>query len=906
MFHLIRQKNNYMINTNVRHCNPFKTINKIDSCDVVQNEKSQDIVALFSLDQLGTRPIDAGILIFQSAAQLKNYAKRRPGKNLLIFTTEENVGEILDESKRHPLRRASIYAPGAIASGKNLRAVKNTAKNSCVVTSKTKNTERYLACTKYDTENPFQHISQLVKFFAKEERFSVERLQHILKTTFKNHPELLPQAVSAANYWFEKCQPENSGKHIGDFDIIVRSNKEVAEIIKHMKDHPEIHRLIIHTSPKGTGKTELAKEMAEFLGHTSTLLPRKNLVAKAVTDFGSAHYHDVINQRVDIDDTFSVSACIPSIGRVKGVIQKSNHLFFDEVTQSIGMVANGTICGSDDRVGKANKKEIIEDLLACCHTATTITLADADIVRNWDTVNELIDAIRDVKKAAGVDLEVIHIHLENEHTLPSVNLVEKDALLDQMVANVEAGEKIYVAVDTVDNGRYLSAKLGEYTDRVLFLHAKDKTKAQHEAQEAFIADPDAVCGNYDVVIASPVITSGANIMTEFDQVFGVYTGHTVNGSTFLQMLHRVRKASSFTMAVDTVFSHSSVAYFEYLRELFEASEERDPRSRILEVAKLDAQKQMLHPAGTLFDQLILDGYQVNDQRDLNPGSQNKLFSEELASFKKSYYQERAKAALQADRMSHAEFEKLSVKANSSFIDSAEQAMVDRYQIEVATKMAMEDVANLFGYNNESKIDAIIAGIKGKYKNIQKLIGILKTADDELVRRNLLQSKKRLSSDVAHHDRLKAMYVTIFRAFGVFDGHRFQFSGKHRDVDFAISLLQQIESYEDVINTELRPGFTFNLDRLSPKKAFEWLAKLLGCIGLELDSIRPAAESDGVRRRYYLISRRSIDRLNRLFAAFEEPELDLHLQFPPARKAFGCDELPLPEQPASGEIEEIPF
>jgi hypothetical protein len=133
------------------------------------------------------------------------------------------------------------------------------------------------------------------------------------------------------------------------------------------------------------------------------------------------------------------------------------------------------------------------------------------------------------------------------HRISGGDAIEK--LINRAIDTVNQDKTAFLAFDSATQARRAYEEIINQTgiDEALVLLLIDDTQNEPK-QAAFKANPDSESKKYQVIIHSPVISSGVSILTEFDFVGAGFYG-VIPPNEMLQMIARLRKANAIYVAI---------------------------------------------------------------------------------------------------------------------------------------------------------------------------------------------------------------------------------------------------------------------------------------------------------------------------------------------------------------------
>lgn len=302
--------------------------------------------------------------------------------------------------------------------------------------------------------------------------------------------------------------------------------------------------VIILRAPMGQGKTKVvgrrfadwaksrpSLDMSDPLGEgIRTQKPGFIVLCHRVTLTGSlsdvldvTYYKDADGQEVDL------ATCLPSLKKQQfaGVRDACEYIFIDEVSQVLRFLASDI-----------NDRAIYDALKDVVRGAKCVIAADAGA--DARTVHFLEEC------RPGEAFRIIDVVPEQRPELDVEYLVHSgqgaaSAMWGRIDAELEAGERLWISCETVKEAKALTEHLVNHGRKVMGIWADNKLNRE---QSAFLSAPERESRNYDVVVHSPVISSGISIEHHVEEHFtlGVFigAGYATTPADAAQMMRRVR------------------------------------------------------------------------------------------------------------------------------------------------------------------------------------------------------------------------------------------------------------------------------------------------------------------------------------------------------------------------------
>ncbi|WP_395449054.1 plasmid replication protein, CyRepA1 family [Aminobacter sp. UC22_36] len=285
-------------------------------------------------------------------------------------------------------------------------------------------------------------------------------------------------------------------------------------------------------SPKSSGKTYSLVEMAQNAPSARILVigHRRSLVRAMCKRLELNCYLDVkAKGAASNQDRFGV--CLDSLGTID-LKKPYDYVFIDESEQVLAHFFSETM--SDKRPA------IVRQLISIVRRASNVLALDADL--SWLSYAFMADWFnRHAMRPISIVL--------NQHK-PVARSVEYfqslNHLVGDLVTNLRDQQRCYVVSNSKAFIDSLSAAVAVNDPEIRFVSiTADTAKIKGDAASAFITDPLAQSRRYQLVLSSPVLSSGIDIRFEnrekyFDIVYGFFQATTTSHLDCDQQLARVR------------------------------------------------------------------------------------------------------------------------------------------------------------------------------------------------------------------------------------------------------------------------------------------------------------------------------------------------------------------------------
>jgi putative DNA primase/helicase len=302
---------------------------------------------------------------------------------------------------------------------------------------------------------------------------------------------------------------------------------------------PDYKGMIIVNSPTGTKKTHLMgrgliNEAKQQNKVSESIAHRVSLLADTCGNLEIDSYKD--QDKNSIESVEHLGICFHSLAKpiFKSFNNRVTHLFIDEVSQVIRSF-------SDTNLEKDKKAQAIySELKKIIRQAECIVVCDASI--DQDTLDFLEEC------RPNEQFQVFEILPFNEDKVATI-LQNESELLNTIVNRIKDGQGVWLATDSAAWGKsVINSAVLEHCKNKIFIDAD--SKKEDPRVQAFLDNPNEESKKYDLVIASPTISSGVSINHDkFSIVAGYFTGHSVTPTDAYQMLGRVRQCKEFYLCI---------------------------------------------------------------------------------------------------------------------------------------------------------------------------------------------------------------------------------------------------------------------------------------------------------------------------------------------------------------------
>lgn len=448
----------------------------------------------------------------------------------------------------------------------------------------------------------------------------------------------------------------------------------------------------------GSGKTQavMGPLMRETQNGAAMIVHRITLANQMANELDLMHYKD-LDESMVYHFTKLVS-CVNSIIHAKfnQFFDKNELLCIDEATQ----VLRHCMGGKDAihaPVRAYNK------LLKAARNADKVLLADAD------ANDSLVQFLEQARPGEMINI----IHVESPAIDLNINYCSNtEFVYEQIMKAARRKSRFLVATDYAKKAAELEMNIRQVWPEAKILLMTGETKGDAD-QLAFSNDPNVIAANYDVLIYSPVISSGVSITNEdssFAEHFGLFHGVVVP-SDILQMIRRDRNAKQFMVGFKP--SHSGQAVdqenlFEGLVEAYKNSAvdmnweesstsiaiEKTPFDDMyLNVRNAEARSRSAYIAHALM-LFAAEGWKITrmqvDEAEAEQGA------EMIAMGKELFETQREELVMNTKTATEDEYKQLK---KAEFVSQEQNRMMVRYEIENNLGVAVDADSIKFHYAN---------------------------------------------------------------------------------------------------------------------------------------------------------------------------------------------------------------
>lgn len=280
-------------------------------------------------------------------------------------------------------------------------------------------------------------------------------------------------------------------------------------------------------APMGSGKTQkVIKPFSQKVDRFVAVAHRRSLISDLSETLGIESYSQYSSDKdsVVVD---KLAICLPSIEAraFKQFISSVNNVAVDEISQNIRFT-NSKEC----KAGKGTQEDVFYGLKTLINESEKVVVCDASIDQ---TTIDFLELARPDEKLNII--EQVPSNLDRECYI----YTERADFLTKISIELENGGKVWLAVESADRAEVFAEMFGKYNVITITSKNSKNKKIKH-----FLENIDDESRNYDLVIASPAISSGVSVEHRdghhFTMIAGMASGHSICFSDFAQMLGRVR------------------------------------------------------------------------------------------------------------------------------------------------------------------------------------------------------------------------------------------------------------------------------------------------------------------------------------------------------------------------------
>lgn len=308
-------------------------------------------------------------------------------------------------------------------------------------------------------------------------------------------------------------------------------------------DITKLHGVILVKSPMGSGKTQkIGRPFIDFArrngGTVMAIAHRISLIAELAIRLGLPNYQIITEG--EIEDAGGVAVCLPSTARndIWEAMPTAQYVFIDEIAQVLRFLADNETCGA----GGADNTAIYQRLMQIVRDACAVVVADADLDMR---------TLRFLEKARpGERFTVVEMKAKPNGKTATV-YHKMAATYDDITVELMNSGKIWCACEGKFRAEEMALQFAQRGFKTIAITARTKNDAE---VVAFLQNAEEQSRLYDLVVASPAISSGLSIEHKGDQHFtlGAFIGRgtAIRPEDARQMVSRVRYLTRYSIAIE--------------------------------------------------------------------------------------------------------------------------------------------------------------------------------------------------------------------------------------------------------------------------------------------------------------------------------------------------------------------
>ncbi len=361
-------------------------------------------------------------------------------------------------------------------------------------------------------------------------------------TGFLAHPISADEIAAIADRieWRQRSRKEVALAR-SDIDLKLRQRHNVQTVTDLSEVQIEgLQGVLAVKAPKGAGKTQrIGRPFTEWAlkqgGGMMAMAHRVTLIAELSARLGLPNYKtDPTTLKAEAERVGGIAVCSPSTARgdITELFPAPRFVFVDEIAQVLQFAADA-MCSA----GATDASGVYDRLLQIVGDAQAVVVADAGLDSR---------TIRFLEKARPGERFTI-VEMEATDTGKTAKVYASDGpAMEETALALAAGGKVWFACEGSESAARKARYFKELGYKVLCVTAATKKDPE---QAAFLSDADGQSLLYDLVIASPAISSGLSIEHRNGPHFtlGVYSGagHATCPEDATQQIARVRYLKRF-------------------------------------------------------------------------------------------------------------------------------------------------------------------------------------------------------------------------------------------------------------------------------------------------------------------------------------------------------------------------
>lgn len=308
-------------------------------------------------------------------------------------------------------------------------------------------------------------------------------------------------------------------------------------------DITKLRGVVLVKSPMGSGKTQkigrpFIDEAKRSGGTVMAIAHRISLISELAARLGLPNYQIVTEG--EIEDAGGVAVCLPSTARndIRDAMPSAEYVFIDEIAQVLRFLADSETCGA----GEADNKAVYHRLMQIVRDAVAVVVADADLDMR---------TLRFLEKARpGERFTVVEMKAKPNGKTATV-YHKMAATYDDITIELMNGGKVWCACESKFRAEEMARQFAQRGFKTIAITAR--TKNDPEVM-AFLQNAEEQSRLYDLVVASPAISSGLSIehkgVPHFTLGAFIGAGTAIRPEDAQQMLSRVRYLTRYSIAIE--------------------------------------------------------------------------------------------------------------------------------------------------------------------------------------------------------------------------------------------------------------------------------------------------------------------------------------------------------------------
>lgn len=308
-------------------------------------------------------------------------------------------------------------------------------------------------------------------------------------------------------------KPEKWGKH----------NHVVVDTLDELPLNQGINLVF---APMGSGKTQkVIKPFSKIEDKTfCAIAHRRSLISELAKRLDVENYEET----KDAFMSEKVAVCLPSSMslRFKDFMKRVDNLAVDEISQNIRFTSS-----KECKATGVDQEGVYMGLKDLVNKCSIVVAADASIDQ---TTIDFFEQARPDEQFTIIE------QIPNDQAQKKCFLYDEETLLSKVQCELMDGGKVWFAVESVAKAEAIQALFSEQFKCMLITSKNSTSKKVRN----FLTHVDNESRKYDLVIASPAISSGVSVehalAPHFTMIAGIASGAAICFSDFAQMLARVR------------------------------------------------------------------------------------------------------------------------------------------------------------------------------------------------------------------------------------------------------------------------------------------------------------------------------------------------------------------------------